>query len=589
MYKRQATVILDENGVAPAIDFSQVDAGSFDNCEIDSISFNSGSFTCDDIGVQNIPVTIFDGNGNSTTEAASIVVLEEIAPQIDCSQSSVVTNSCEPVFYPVPLATDNCSLAFVELIDGLASGSVFNPGVSTVTYRATDDCGNTSDCSFTITINNDLAFTANILEASCFDGDGSITINAIGGTPPYMIEPFASADNLAAGGYNFTITDSLGCTIEELIILGQMPNNITASITTTAVSCAGSSDGSVEVVATGGTGNLVITGPTTGLSVGENSITITDENGCAITETFIIDEPEPILVDITATPVSCAGASDGSVQVISSGGTGNLVVTGATTGLSGGDQTITISDENGCTITETFTIDEPEPILINVSVDPDPCTGEFMSSLVVTVIGGNGSFIIDTIVVDNLLTINVVDAKNCSASEEIELMIPAPLDVVLSNINADDGTSSGGLSVAINGGVGPFEITWTDEDGVVIGNDTTLSDLAAGTYIVTILDACGNETAVSFTIPLQTATLDLDKENNVATVFPSPVSNLLQVKFNDDVAQSIIVMDMNGKILLDVDRLNQQTELDVKDLSSGVYLMQLIFDETTYVKTFMKL
>jgi hypothetical protein len=518
---QEATVVLDESGMAPAIDFSQVDAGSFDNCEIDTIIFDSGMFTCDDIGINRVAVSIIDGNGNIGTDTASIVVMEVLAPEIECSQSSITTNSCEAIFYSVPLATDNCSVASVELVEGLASGSIFNPGETTVTYRATDDCGNSADCSFIVTINSDLALDAEIMDASCIGGDGAINIMASGGTPPYMITPFESASNLAAGNYTFTLTDSGGCELMQTITIEEMQSDIIADIISTGVSCAGDSDGFIDLTISGGSGPFEITGDTLGLSGGENTITITDANGCSLIEIFTIEEPEPITVDFSATEI-------------------------------------------------------------------DVCTGEVIN-LNLVISGGTGVYEVDTTVIDDVLIVNVEDSNGCESSVSSEIFIPLPLEAQVVEILPDNGSSTGSATISIDGGTEPYEIVWEDATGSVVGDDLIVSGLLAGEYVITVTDQNGCVTEFTIEVPLETATFDLDRENNVASIFPSPASNILQVHFSDIVAESLIVIDMNGKRVIEMDELYSNSELNIEGLSSGVYLMQLFYNETTYVKTFVKL
>ena len=87
-------------------------------------------------------------------------------PTGNCNGSNVLTISCSQnlnvmpttltgsvVNYSMPSVTSNCpGVGAPVLLAGLASGSFFPIGTTTVTYQVTDLCGNTVTCSFTVTV-----------------------------------------------------------------------------------------------------------------------------------------------------------------------------------------------------------------------------------------------------------------------------------------------------------------------------------------------------------------------------------------------------------------------------------------------------
>lgn len=89
-------------------------------------------------------------------ECTQVIFLEDTeAPVIsDCPANISVNsdNDCRAVVtWTAPTATDDCEL--ISLSSNIPSGSTFGGGVTVVTYTATDGCGNTSQCSFTVTVN----------------------------------------------------------------------------------------------------------------------------------------------------------------------------------------------------------------------------------------------------------------------------------------------------------------------------------------------------------------------------------------------------------------------------------------------------
>ncbi|HHH53829.1 MAG TPA: T9SS type A sorting domain-containing protein, partial [Bacteroidetes bacterium] len=139
------------------------------------------------------------------------------------------------------------------------------------------------------------------------------------------------------------------------------------------VSCNGESDGSISIVGSGGVGELSIvwTGPNgfassdfeiSGLSAGNYSMTMVDEGNHSIAGDFTITEPDPISVQSSITNETST-TNDGSIDLTVTGGTPPYTFSwsnGSTEedpkDLTKGEYTVTITDANGCTYTETFSV-----------------------------------------------------------------------------------------------------------------------------------------------------------------------------------------------------------------------------------------
>ena len=124
-----------------------------DNCTVASVTNNAPSAF--PLGTTTVTWTVTDGSGNTATCTQTVTVTDNVKPTITCPANRVVAPyrlTGTTVAYATPTATDNCSVASIVRIAGLASGSTFPIGVNTVTYRVTDGSGNTATCSFTITV-----------------------------------------------------------------------------------------------------------------------------------------------------------------------------------------------------------------------------------------------------------------------------------------------------------------------------------------------------------------------------------------------------------------------------------------------------
>lgn len=182
-----------------------------DNCDatvnpVQTAGLASGSAF--PVGTNIVTFTATDVAGNQSTCTFQIVVSDPVAPEITCPGDMVVdaaSGDCSTIVtYTYPVATDNCSGVTITLITGLASGSEFPVGINNVTYKATDASGNTAECSFTVTVNEDVPPTINCPENITKDNDPGECGAIVNYTAPAGIDNCGDAtteliDGLASG------------------------------------------------------------------------------------------------------------------------------------------------------------------------------------------------------------------------------------------------------------------------------------------------------------------------------------------------------------------------------------------------------
>ncbi len=149
-------------GNTVSITAAEINNGSTDNCAgTFTYSVSPSTFDCTNLGVNTVTLTVTDANGNDDTETAIVTITEVVAPVLTLPTNITVntdTNLCTAVVNYTVSATDNCTASGAIILNrtaGLASGSAFPKGVTTVTYTATDASGNASTpLSFTVTVND---------------------------------------------------------------------------------------------------------------------------------------------------------------------------------------------------------------------------------------------------------------------------------------------------------------------------------------------------------------------------------------------------------------------------------------------------
>lgn len=412
-----------------------------------------------------------------------------------------------------------------------------NAGIHSVIV--TDAAGCTYNESFTLTDPLRIAVTPALTLPTCNAGaDGSITVSSVNGTAPYTYnwntgDSGPTITGLVAGTYTVTVADAGGCSVIESIVLGE-PAVLVGNPTVNDISCNGSTDGSVFLAVSGGTGpytyawnNGATTNNITGLGAGAYSVTITDASGCSIIENYSVIDPAPIGVAFTQTNIVCKGATTGAIDITPSGGTApysylwsNGVTAQDLSNVAAGGYSVTIRDASNCTVVLNVTITEPALVLNLVGTEINAtCNGSTNGSIDLTVTGGSGPYTYSwntgaatediTALAPGNYSVSVTDANGCIKSLGFTITEPAPLaaspaktDITCNT--ADDGT----ITVGVSGGTAPYLYSWADDGSVTVN---TRSGLSPGNYTVTVTDANGCIDVESITIiePAQLTSSDV--------------------------------------------------------------------------------
>jgi gliding motility-associated-like protein len=257
-----------------------------------------------------------------------------------------------------------------------ASQSALAAGTYTINVTDNNNCPG----SGTLTINqptSGLTVSASATSTNCGQSTGSATSTPSGGTGTYSYvwSPSggtgASASNLVAGTYTVTVTDQNGCQSSTNATVSSIGGPTVTLVSSAPVTCFGDNDGTATVSASGGSGALTYTwspsggnsATANGLSAGTYTVTVTDASSCTGSLTVTIGGPTQIAVVEMITNASC-GSNNGSISTNVSGGAGtytyswtpNGETTPSITGLSQGAYSVTVSDANGCSITENYNV-----------------------------------------------------------------------------------------------------------------------------------------------------------------------------------------------------------------------------------------
>lgn len=476
--------------------------------------WSSGEFT---ESISNKPagtyeVTITDNEGCSQTH--SFTIPSSQGATLDFEVNHV---SCEGEMdgsISVDIINGTPPYTF-EWSSGQSSSYIENlpPGDYTVTV--TDSLNCTYSSSFNLAISSFITINPSVFDESCSGlVDGELHIEVLEGFAPYqyiwsngMTEPIV--DSLASGQYQLDLIDSLGCLYSFEYEI-QEGNSVTFIDTIINNLCANQFNGSIQVEAIGNEpftfewDNASTDSIITDLPYGIFTITATDIDGCAFEKQFQLIDPPALSNVFDVIQPGCNEDTLGTATAITSGGTGNFEVlwsngqmTNTITELESGLFTVTITDNNSCTLVDSIAIIESEPVQAIAIVDSITCYGDFASIQLITLSGiepfqflwddGNTEQIRDDLTA-GFHSVEISDDIGCFRDLSFFLSQPDKLTSIFSQ--SIPPTSIGGdglLQIDIVGGTPPYAIEWSNGSVDVL----VIENLDYGTYSYTIVDGNG--------------------------------------------------------------------------------------------------
>ncbi len=498
---------------------------------------NAGTYTLEFVDPQtgaSLSYCTFTGNSNTTTTTPTLTTTVNNAPTIStppnistaCAGASngpvaITVGDTETALNALVISATssnttlipNANLVITQPIISGAASLAYTPvagqtGVSTITLTVTDGGGLTATSTFTITVTGStISAVSNVVnDLACGStATGSFTTTVTGGNAPFTYQwswsgtlngtysttfasplvtpsPSLSPTNLYPGFfYRLTVTDACGTSLTSTGVQLNSVTAMTISATSTNVNCYGASTGSITAVTTNGATPITVTATngtntytsSTFTSLGSNqrqfllsnlpagtyTVSAVDAtSACNPSTTVTITQPAQLAISGTQTNIVCNGASTGAVD---------LSITGA--GSSPATYTYAWSGPSSYTATTQDISSRPA-----------------------------GTY-----------SVTVTDACNATASASFTLTQPAVLSgtIAATNVSACYGNTNG--SIVVNnaaGGAGTYEYSI---NGTSWQSSNTFSNLAAGTYQVSIRDAA-------------TTTCVIDLDGSFGTILTQP-------------------------------------------------------------------
>lgn len=426
--------------------------------------------------------------------------------------------------------------------------------------------------------------------------DGAALATVMTGNAPYTYSwspsggNNTSASGLTAGTYTFLVTDAAGCTASTTVTITEPPALI-ANATATNASCNGSNNGTATILVSSGNGPFSYSwspsggnnATATGLTAGTYTCVVSNSSGCTTSATVAVTEPTAINAVTTGNNVLCNGGSDGAVSVSASGGTPGYTYlwlpsnsTSATlTNVTAGCYNVTVTDANGCSITQSVCVTEPSALVINATSTDPTCHGVCDGTATTTISGGTSPYSYawcngaTTANINNLCAttcvVMIVDANGCSIADTVVLTEPAIAQVNVlgpDTMICDPAT----IQLCASGGV---SYLWSNNvAGQCVTADTTIC------LSVIITDSLGCQSTDTICV---TDNICLGISDAAATEFfiaPNPAADFVIITHGQSNAQLTVVYDAQGRIVKSA-MLNNKAEMNVSDLAPGIYSVKV--------------
>jgi hypothetical protein len=419
---------------------------------------------------------------------------------------------------------------------GYSSNNTFT-GLKARVYRMyimdSQGCEGRTDL-ITVTQPDAIAATTTATAATCFGAaNGSLTVAATGGTGnyTYRLSTRTTTQNIGtftalnAGDYKVVITDAAGCSFTTNIITVGQPAMLSATHSSTNVTCNGKNNGTVTVTTTGGTapykyklgtsGAYQLSNTFSGLRPTSYRVYVIDSAGClANTDVITIQQPEKLAHTVNKTDLTCTGGNDGAITVNVTGGTPSYLYkigsggawqsSNTFTGLRATSYRIYYHDQNSCTgYTDVITLTKPGPVTGTASATAVSCFNGSNGTITVTTTSGKAPFKFKlgtsgvwqaTNVFSTLKAgtyqVFMQDSAGCTGSiSNIVVNQPAQITYSYNPTNAScPGVADGAIHLLASGGTGTLQYRLGSRTPQSTGSFTNLKQVVTGFMLLILQD-----------------------------------------------------------------------------------------------------
>ena len=412
----------------------------------------------------------------------------------------------------------------------------------------------------------------------------------------------STALHLAPGKYSINVTDSKGCEFDTIVNIFDAYKLLIDDITTKDLTCYTVPTGEINILASGGTGNLSYylddnlqaASNITGLYSGDYTVYVADENDCKTDEEAVLLNSNPKMeVNLNPKDLLCYQDNNGEFAPIVSGGVPDYQYawTGPNgftsndiniSGLPGGDYQLRVTDAANCLADTIHKLIEPEELTTNeLVVEPTNCNGENSGEIFVEAKQGTPDykyFLDDVESTDGIFSdlapknyaLKITDANSCVFNKEVEVTQPGKMGFLVDDIvfpsceKANDGI----IRISPYGGNSGYSFSWSGPDDYR-SYSQNIENIQSGKYSLLITDKknCSaiDTVALDLGLPLQ---LGLVVEQNVSVNGGN--DGMLSIETIDGIVPYTFTVTGPGFTKNSPDNFDDHSYL-IENLAAGVY------------------
>jgi hypothetical protein len=502
-----------------------LDNGTFDivvNTGTPPYSYNIGNGVVPNPSFSNLQsgiyiVTVTDANFCTTTARATID--EGLPLSANISEKTVAKCGTASGGFTVQAVGGTAPYTY-RLGGGVSTNGVFT-GLSGGIYQVSISDSKGCIALQTVQIEETSQITARLVSrnnATCGQRNGSLEIAVTGGQGPFTytigdrVFTQPTLTELAAGNYVIIIKDAFECSI-RLEASIEDNANIQAGARNVKDDFCNNNQGAFDIVPSGGQAPYTFTwvngtnnnGQFRNIGASTYAITTTDATGCRAVTSVTVNKGTDLSLRVLNQQEPTCGGNNGIITVSAVGGKapytfniGNGATTSSTfNGLSPKTYTVRVIDDNGCVATLEVELKASAALSLEIVNKLDVSCRQSNGSFTAEVRGGVAPYTYSiggaestNATFNNLAqgnyTLTVKDKNGCSATQNVVINGVADLTVTIENLqNASCDKLNGQFTVQARGGTAPYSYNL----GSGVTNNPTFTNLAKGTYTVTVTDS----------------------------------------------------------------------------------------------------
>lgn len=316
-------------------------------------------------------------------------------------------------------------------------------------------------------------YTPNNLPDPNFSGNGPPSVPGLTHRPDILFIPNADsvicAEDVPNGTYYILVVDDNLCWTWEVVHINAIPElSLTGKVKN--VSCFGDDDGAIDITVSGGTppysyswSNGANTEDIDGLTAGIYTVKVEDDNGCKLTHTFVVRQPDKLKAEVVCEYPTCWGQPDCCLFI--KGGTGPYTI-----------WVFYIPPPHNANLPDPTFANDGTPI-VNDGTLIDEIKFTHPNPNVDSVLCANG-------IPNGIYYVLVVDANGCWVWEKVEIDAVEEMQITgtVTNVSCY-GDDDGAIDISVTGGTPPYVYKWSTG-----AHTEDIHNLSSGVYKVTVYD-----------------------------------------------------------------------------------------------------